>query len=407
MTADFLEATRAAIQARSASNEPSWLADLRERAQSSFDTRGFPTTKDEAWRFTSVRQITRVPFEARPSATTPSSSVPEGVEVRRLADILAQEPDVVRPHLGQISEAEFFGALNAAMFDDALVIRIRKGAVIKTPIELSSTAQNSEPTVVYPRTLIVSEENSQATIIERHSGKGAAPHLSNSVTEISLAADAQLNHHVVHHGWSAGHRISSIAARQARGSRYRSHVFTFGGALTRLDLRSALTGEGAECSLDGLYLAGDGEHVDHQTLVDHQSPHCLSSQKYKGMVDGKGRAVFDGTVVVRKDAQRTEAHQENRNLLLSDSAIVNTKPHLEIDADDVTCSHGATIGQLDPKQLFYLRARGIDAEAARSILTHAFARELIERVPLTTLADELDQTLLRTLPAGALAREVL
>ncbi len=411
MTADFRETAMAALASRPKA-DPEWLAARRAQAESEFQDHGFPTAKDEAWRFTSVRSITRLPFAPRSGGTTVRGDVPEGVSVERLADVLEKQPRLLEPHLGRLSKPEFFSALNAAMFDDALVVRIAKGAVVEAPIELGSDAgadgsADSEPTVVYQRLFVLAEENSQATIVERHEGTSTSPHLSNSVTEILVGKNAKLSHYLVHQGWSTGHRIAAVAVEQARSSSYASHVFTFGGALSRLDMRCVLAGEGAECALDGLYLARDGEHVDHQTLVDHASAHCSSQQKYKGILDGKGRGVFDGTVVVRRDAQKSDAHQENRNLLLSDTAIVNTKPHLEIDADDVTCSHGATVGQLDQNQLFYLRARGIDAAAAKAVLTHAFASELIERVKLAPLAEELGKLLRKSLPAGELVEDAL
>src|SRR5262249_6682542 len=208
------------------------------------------------------------------------------------------------------------------------------------------------------------------------------------------------------HGQTSTARLGTVAVRQPRDSRYASKVFTFGGSLSRVDLRVNLAGPGAECTLDGLYLAGTGELVDHHTTIDHANPDCSSRERYKGVVDGSGVAVFDGTVFVRSGASRTQAHQENRNLVISPDGVVHAKPHLEIDTDDVKCSHGATVGRLDPSQLFYLRARGVDERVARSLLTYAFAREMVEPLRDAALRLALENLLAELLPGGAAAREL-
>lgn len=378
---------------------PAWLVDLREQGRTAFRDRGFPTAKDEAWRFTSVRSITRVPFEQGDEPPVEvEGDVPTGFRVRTLAEVIRDEPQQVEPHLGKLADNQFFAALNSALFRDGLVITVEGKP--EAPLSLRYRARSGGSSrVVYPRVLVLCQPGSEGTLIERHGGAGENPHLTNSVTEVVVGENASLEHLRAHRGWSRGHTLSTLAARQARDSRFTSRSFAIGGALHRLDTRVELRGTGAECTLDGLYLARTGEHLDHQTLVDHAVPHGTSHQKYKGIVDESGHAVFDGTVIVRKDARKSDAHQENRNLLLSDSAQVHTKPHLEIDNDDVACSHGATVGRLDEKQLFYLRARGMGAEEARSLLTYAFAHELVDRVAAPAVRDELGPAVLAWLGA--------
>jgi Fe-S cluster assembly protein SufD len=230
--------------------------------------------------------------------------------------------------------------------------------------------------------------------------------LDSAVTEIAVGDGARVEHVRVHHGEPGTASVATVAVGLGRNGHFASRVFTFGGAPARLDLRVALQGEGAECVLDGLYVARAGELVDHQTTIDHAKPRCASRERYKGAIDGEGTAVFDGTVVVRAGASGTEAHQENRNLCLSPDAVVHAKPHLEIDTDDVKCSHGATVGRLDPDQLFYLRARGLGADVARSVLTFAFAREMVEPISDEALRSALESTIAGLLPNGAMAREL-
>jgi Fe-S cluster assembly protein SufD len=231
--------------------------------------------------------------------------------------------------------------------------------------------------VGYPRVLVTVGPGAELSIVETYAASGGN-HLTNSVVELDLAPNAKVAHVRVHE--NQGLQVGRVDVRQAADSRYRSTVITLGGALLRFDARCLLRGRGAECVLDGVYLVDGSDHVDHHTLVEHEAPHCRSEQTYRGIASGKGVAVFDGMVVVHRNAQKTEAHQENRNLLLSDTATVHTKPHLEIDTDDVVCSHGATVGSLDPDQLFYLRARGVPSELAHAMLTFAFLESIVDRV---------------------------
>ena len=398
MSTAFYDSTLASLEASAESDAPEWLCRLRAAGAERFRAHGFPTTKDEAWRFTSVRPLTRIAFTPRGG----------GVDVRCADERVRIEPlstagADVEAVLGQLAPNEFFAALNTALFSDATILRIPKGAVVEAPIELGFASPSGDPTVAYPRIVVIAEPGSEATLVETHAPRGA--HLTNAVVEISVGENASVEHLRIHEGHEQAFTVQTIAVHQARDARYRSRVFSFGGALSRLDIVSVLDGAGADCLLDGLYLVRGNAHVDHRTLVRHARPHGSSHEKYKGILDDRAHAVFDGTIVVDRDAQKTEAHQENRNLLLSSDAVVNTKPHLEIDADDVKCSHGATVGRLDDQQLFYLRARGIDEAAARTLLTHAFAREMVERVGLEPARDRLTRLVLGHLPRGELLED--
>jgi Fe-S cluster assembly protein SufD len=416
--------------------EPAWLHERRERAGAWFRSHGFPQPKDERWRFTSLRAITRIPFAPTLTASPttklrgqidelfgvdsghrlivvngrpllPDASAPPGVEIVLLSKLLRSGGDRLERYLGRSDPAHAFAALNTALFEDALVVIARQGAQIDRPLHVVNVALSGErPTLSYPRLLVVAEPASTFTLIESHVEIGAQPHLTSSVTELFVEDGAAVEHVLVHYGTSHAHRVGSLAVEQGNDSRYASRVVSLGGALTRLDVHARLTGRGAECTLDGLYLVDGDEHVDHQTLVEHVAEHATSLEKYKGVLAGRGHAVFDGTVIVHKGAQHTNAHQENRNILLSDEAIVNTKPHLEIDADDVRCSHGATIGQLDPNHLHYLRTRGIDSTSARAILSYAFAQEIVERIKNLEARERVTRAVLARIPQGQIVREL-
>jgi len=323
------------------------------------------------------------------------SAIPDGVQARSLREVLRSEPALLEGHLDLGGEPQHFAALNTALFEDGLWIDVPDGVVVEDPIEI----EHAIPTVGvgYPRILVTAGRSAQLNIIETYmSSRGN--HLTNSVVELDLAPDAKVDHVRIHENY--GLQVGRVDVRQGADSRYRSTVITLGGALLRFDVRCLLQGRGAECVLDGAYLVEGRDHVDHHTLVEHQAPHCRSDQTYRGIASGKGVAVFDGMVVVHRDAQKTEAHQENRNLLLSDTATVHTKPHLEIDADDVICSHGATVGSLDMDQLFYLRARGVPNELAHAMLTFAFLESIVDRVSHEPTRIRMRDALLSRIPHG-------
>lgn len=416
---------------------PGWLTELRRSAAMHLRDQGLPTKKTEAWRFTPVAPLAQASFAPGPSEEahtraldvaqahgrddgawrlvladgrpllSAAGEVPAGVEVHSLAEMLARAPDRIEAHLGKHAPQEDFAALNAALFRDGVVLHVRRGAAVEQPVHLVHVGRAAgQATAAYPRVLVVLEDHAQLRLVETFLVDGEAQHLTNVVGEVALGRDAHLDHVRVAHGAPNGLHTAALAVHQQRASVYNSRVVTLGGGLARLDLRAVLDGEGAECRLEGVYHATDREHVDHHTRIEHAEPRCTSSQVYRGILDGKGHAVFDGTVVVRRHAQHSEAHQENRNLLLSDDAGVNTKPHLEIDADDVKCSHGATIGTLDEAQMFYLQTRGIHRQQARAMLTFAFVRELLERVPYAALRHELGHAVLARLPHGDAIREL-
>jgi len=247
---------------------------------------------------------------------------------------------------------------------------------------------------------VLAEPRSEATLVETYLARQGSKHLVSTVTEVSLEDGARLEHVRVTEGVDDGHHIASLAVRQGRASSYVSRVVTLGGTLSRVDLRLTLDGEGAEARLHGAYHASGNDLVDHHTFIDHVSPHCSSHESYRGIVDGGAHAVLDGIIAVRRDAQKTSAHQELHNLLLSDAATVNAKPHLEIDTDDVACSHGATVGALDEEQLFYLRSRGIPETSARAMLTYAFLRSVIDDIGHAPLRERLTRAVLERLPYG-------
>jgi Fe-S cluster assembly protein SufD len=381
---------------------PRWLRSLRGRAADAVRESGLPTKKTEAWRFTPVRALVDAELE-RASADTPSlvSELPSGVTSRSLRSVLENEPRLLEGRLDLAGAPEHFAALNTALFSDGLWIDVPPGQAIKQPIEITHSIPDSG--VGYPRVLVTAGEGAQLTLVETYAGAQASP-LVNSVVEIDVGRNAKVNHVRVHE--NAGLQVGRVDVRQAADSRYQSTVITLGGALLRFDVRCLLEGKGAECQLDGAYLVDGEDHVDHHTLVEHRAPHCRSDQTYRGIASGKGTAVFDGIVVVHRDAQKTEAHQENRNLLLSESATVHTKPHLEIDADDVICSHGATVGALDEDQLFYLRARGIPADLAHAMLTFAFLEAIVDRVSHEPTRLRMREALLARIPHGGEIREV-
>ncbi len=432
----LLAATMADLRLRSLSGPP-WLMERRAEAERFLSASGFPRPTDEAWRLTPLHGVLRVPYSRSTSANDEPdierehgpriagqraaivNGVPvldrawagaepaPGIEVRRIADVLASDPGRLEPYLGRLAVSDHgFVAQNTCFFDDGLVVVARSTGRSETLHLVHLGAPSASPTLGTPRVLVVAEPGSDMSLVESHLVRGEGLYLESAVTEVFVGAGARVEHVRVQHGSERGASTETIAVRQSAGSRYVSRVFTFGGSLSRLDLRVELAEEGAECALDGLYLARSGDIVDHHTVIQHESPRCSSHERYKGIVDGSGLAVFDGTVIVRRGAARTEAHQENRNLLLSNDAVVHTKPHLEIDTDDVKCSHGATVGRLDPAQLFYLRSRGMDADVARSLLTYAFAREMAAKVTPDDLRLSLEDIIAAFLPAGRAAKEL-
>jgi Fe-S cluster assembly protein SufD len=410
-----------------------WVRETRTAAFAQFKQRGFPSVRDEDWRETSVAQLTRTAFvraelgdeperERLATLGVPDLAGPEivfvngrfsasltrlreaGLQVRRLRDVLASEPGRLQASLTRLATGERnpFVSLNTAFLEDGVVVDVPKQARLQAPIHIVwvSTAAPDAATVSYPRTLILCGAQSEATVVETYLGEAGAQYWTNAVTEVRLEDGAHLEHAKVQREGNEAFHIGSLALAQGRGSRLVSHNFALGAALARTDLDQRFDGEGAECALYGLFLARESQLLDTHSRIDHAKPHCTSRELYKGIVDGRARGVFNGRIVVRKDAQKTDAHQSNPNLLLSREALVHSTPQLEILADDVRCKHGSTIGQLDPTALFYLRSRGLDAGQARGLLTWAFASEVVKQVSVPALRTSLEDQLRPLLPGA-------
>jgi len=397
-----------------ASHDLAWLKKLRQEGFARFRETGFPTTRNEDWRFTNVSAIAQTPFHlVRNGHSLPSSAslaplaiprvdtrlvfvdgrfapslsstpqLPKGVTVGSLGSQLAKDPGAVEKHLGQFlnQQRDAFAALNTAFLEDGAYVHVAKGVVLEAPVSvLFVSTEHAEPAVSYPRNLIVVEENAQATIVEDYVSLGAGQALCNTVTELIAGDHAVVSHYMIEREHTGAFNVSTLRIQQGRAADVASHSVLLGGALVRNNVHPVLAGEGGQCLINGLFIGDGRQHLDNYMLVEHASPHCGSRQFYNGILDGRAHGVFHGRIIVHKDAQKTDAKQTNRNLLLSDTAQIDTKPQLEIYADDVKCTHGATIGQIEENSLFYLRSRGIDETTARRLLLVAFASECMDRM---------------------------
>ncbi len=421
--------------------EPREIAELRRAGIARFAVKGFPTTREEDWRFTNVAPIARacfvratgdghaaLAFASAEDGFTEASvrlvfvdglfavrfsnvhELPPGTFVGSLRQALSdhRRQALVLKHLAHYSTPgrHAFSALNAAFFADGALVHIPRGVVVVQPIHLIFLSTGSG-TVCYPRNLIVLDENAQATVVETYKGLGGGESLTCAVTEIVAHANANLQHVKVQREEREAFHVASFELRQERSSRVASHSISLGGGIVRNDIHAVLAGEGADCTLNGLYLVEGSQVVDNHMKVEHVAAHCDSHELYKGVLDGKARAVFNGLIHVHPGAQKTDAKQSNRNLLLSSEAIANSNPQLEIYADDVKCTHGSTVGQLDEDAIFYLRSRGIGVEAAQSLLTYAFASELVERIPVEPVRRALEEFLFARLPGGEVVRQAV
>jgi Fe-S cluster assembly protein SufD len=357
-----------------AAQEKSPLRTLHEAAFQRFAERGFPTTHDEDWRFTNVAPIARRTWTRLATVGTPVAELPE--EALRH---LAQYADQTNP----------FTALNTAFFGAVAYYHVPRGTVREEPIEIVYRSEG-EGVVTHPRALIVVGANAQCAVVERYEGSGA--YFTNAVTEIVAGEGSIVDHYKVTDEAPGAYHVASLQAVLGRSANFSSHSISVGGALVRNDAGAVLS-EGTEATLNGLYIAGGTQHVDNHTTIDHAKPHGASHELYKGILDGRSSAVFNGRILVRKDAQKTDSKQTNKNLVLSDEAVIDTKPELQIFADDVRCTHGATIGQLDAESLFYLQSRGIGRADARSLLTYAFAQDIVDRIKVQGLRDSLERVL--------------
>jgi Fe-S cluster assembly protein SufD len=331
--------------------------------------------------------------------------LPAGVTVKPLRDAVREDAEALEAVLGRRTRAEAhpFIALNAALLEEGVFVQVRPGAVAPAPVQLIflSSGAGEAPVLASPRIVVVAGANSEAALVELYAGVEGGASFTNAVTEVVLGENAQLHHYKLQVEPEASFHMASLHAEQARDSRLASHAFALGGALARNEVHSVFAGEGGECVLNGLYVGHGSQHLDNCTDLDHAVPRCTSRELYKGVLDGRARGTFHGRVLVRPDAQRTDASQTNRNLLLSEQALVDTRPQLEILADDVKCAHGAAVGRLDEQALFYLRARGIPQAEAERLLTYAFASEVVGAVALAPLRARVEQLLASRLPGGA------
>lgn len=410
----------------------SWLKTLRQQALTQFNQFGLPSKKVENWKYTSLYELTQQSFKHQANAVTISqqqcddaalledayrvviidgvfdpalsqlSALPKGVTVQPFSQSL----DTVEQQLGQQVTLEQAGltALNTLLMKEGVMVHVSENTVVDKPIELLViNSGDTDNLATHLRNMLVLDNNAQATVVEHYIGLTDAIYFTNVVSEVVLADKAELFHYKLQQESKNAFHIATLAAKQAAGSQWHTNNISLGGKLARNDVHSQLMGEQSHTTMDGLYLLKAAQHIDNHTRIDHLVPNTTSNELYKGVLDDDSHAVFNGKVIVHKDAQKTDSKEYNHNLLLSRGCEIDTKPEMEIYADDVKCGHGSTVGQLDPDQLFFLRARGLDAVTARSLLTHAFAVEVLERIPSETLRDALSKVISQRLPRGATA----
>jgi len=403
---------------------PAWLDELRKRAIAQFDSAGFPTLKHEEWRLTDVRPIAKTAFKLAShvgdgrtaEAATQFSfgadaaselvfidghfapqlsklgKLPRGVVVRSLSQALAEEPTVLQRLLAKYADIEKnpFVALNTGFVRDGAYLHFAKNTTVEgaIPLLFVSTA-NGEATVSHPRVLLVAEDNVEAQIVESYVGtKGA--YFTNAVTEIVLGKDCRIDHCKLQQESLDAYHVATMQVELGRSTEFVSHSATIGGKLTRNDLNCTMAGERAYATLNGLVLLGGTQHCDNHTLLDHAQPNCPSHELYKHVLSGKSTGVFKGKILVRQPAQKTDSKQTSKSLLLSDDATMNSQPALEIYADDVKCTHGSTIGPVDEEMVFYLRSRGVSVDAARHLLSYAFAADVTRRIKVEPVRRRLE-----------------
>ncbi len=404
------------------------LRHLRKAAIARLDALGFPGPRDEEYRFTPIQPLLQTPFQMAaanvhdrvddcvalkhaieiPDAiklvlvngflarTSALQDLPKGMSIGSLAKACSEQADLVESHLGKYVKVDRmpFALLNTAFFQDGVFIHLPAQCVVERPIHLIFLSTAEQPQVNYPRQLLIAEKGSRATVLETHLSLDNGVPFTNCISEYLLDPSANIDHYQVQQTSRNGFHFSTQFARLTQGSQYRSHLLQWGGKLVRNDVMAVLDGADAECTINGLVHVDGQRLIDHHTVIDHAQPNCPSHELFKHIVDGDGQAVFNGKIFVRQDAQKTDAKQTNQTLLLSPNGRVLTKPQLEIFADDVKCTHGATVGQLEEEALFYLRSRGISQEQAQSLLTFAFANDIIHRIQLLPLRSALEHQLL-------------
>jgi len=418
----------------------SWMKEMRQEAMDAFTNVGFPTPRNEDWKYTRINPIEKRPFKLtqlhpqdqidwqrhntleldchrlvfingmfNPQASC-KDSLPGGITVTSLDKAIYTDPNVVRPHLSRYVDATTsgFSALNTALMGEGAFIHIPKGAQIDKPIlVLFVTVAREQEICAHPRILIVADEDSSTRVIEQYSGSNDIVYFNNCVTEAYVGRGAKLEHYKIQNEGAKSFHVSTCEVAQARESQFTSHSISLGGQLVRNDINCVLNDEAAVSELNGLFMATGRQHVDNHTRIDHAKPAGISREYYKGILAGGGRGVFNGRVYVHPDAQKTDAEQYNNNLLLSRNAEIDTKPQLEIFADDVKCAHGATVGQLDDNMVFYLRARGIPESTARGLLTYGFASDVLQKMSVAPIRRAIQEQVLDWLPDSEQVRKIV
>ena len=397
----------------------------RKEAISKFAELTFPTQKDEEWKYTNISPLQKHNFSPVSNKEKVSSEtinkflfdklehsllvfvngnfspelsklidIPKGVVIGSLAEAMKNNNPIVKKHLGKYAENEnyFFTTLSSAFTKDGAFIYVPDGKIVEDPIHvIFFTNSGNEKILIQPRNLFVAGKNSQVTIIEHYVSDEDSIYFTNAVTEIVADENAIVDHIKLQEESNKAFHIARREVDQERSSNFSSHLISHGAEISRNDFNAKFNDEGSECMLNGLFMIGDEQLFDAHTMIDHAKPHCNSHEHYKGILQDKSRGVFNGKVMVRQDAQKTNAFQQNNTILLSNDAIMNTKPQLEIFADDVKCSHGATIGKLNDEAKFYLKSRGIGEDAATAILIHAFASDVITSIKIPALRDYLEE----------------
>jgi Fe-S cluster assembly protein SufD len=433
-----------AFSSNGASSALAWMKDVRAAGMSKFSTLGFPTLKHEDWKFTNIVPLLKVPFRyasehhrvsvakgkyspyvyshsAESYVTivngrfSPSlsnlSALPAGVEIKSLEKAATKSPELLKQFLNKRvpNDRSAFAALNTAYLRDGVFVRVPKGMHVKEPIQIliySSQADDGTPLVSYPRNLIILEEGAHATVVETYISASDSISLSDTVTEIFVGQNAALDFVKEQREGTNAFHVGTMQVTQEKGSRFTGFSLALGSKIARNDLNIEIVGEHCESMLDGLYITAGEQLIDHHTIIDHTQPECSSREVVKGIVTGNSRAVFNGKIFVRQLAQKTDSKQTNKNLLLSDHATVDTKPQLEIFADDVKCTHGATVGGIDPMSLFYVKSRGIGEEAARGILTTGFAAEVTKYINNANLRQYIDSLIIAKLADNVVMSEL-
>ena len=410
----------------SAETGAAWIYPVRREAAARFAQVGFPSRKDEDWRYTNIAPIVGTPFTLAANTDVTSDEISQwsfagldgtqltfingrfsaehskvdtasNVKFGSIAEAVRSNPALLEPHLAHYAPVESnpFVALNTAALDDGAYVIIPANVVETNPIHLLFySAPGTTPTVSHPRVLIIAEPSSQSTIVESYCGDSGGQYFTNAVTEVIVEGNANIDHYKLQREAKSAFHVATMQVQMGHNSTFSSHSISLGGSIVRNDANAALLASGCECTLNGLYTARENQIMDNHTSIDHAMPHCNSHEIYKGILDGNSRGIFNGKIFVREDAQKTDAKQTNQTLLLSDGAQINTKPQLEIYADDVKCTHGATVGQLSAEALFYLRSRGIPMAQAQSLLTYAFASDIVSRIKVDAVREALDLVLL-------------